>query len=115
MKMNREERPWGWFETIEEKDYYKLKKIFVSPNQQFSLQYHNYREEHWIVVEGSGDITIGEITIPAKVGYSFKIGVKQVHRMKADSDGILFYEVQMGDKCEESDIERLEDDYGRIN
>ena len=113
--MNREERPWGWFETIEERENYKLKKIYVNPNQQFSLQYHNYREEHWVVVEGGGTITLNENTIPAKVGNSFKIGIKHVHRMKAGSDGILFYEVQMGDKCEESDIERLEDDYGRTN
>lgn len=113
--MNREERPWGWFETMEEKENYKLKKIYVKPNQQFSLQYHNHREEHWVVVEGSGTITLNEIATPAKVGCSFKIDIKQVHRMKADSDGVLFYEVQIGDKCEESDIERLEDDYGRIN
>lgn len=115
MKTSKEERPWGWFETIEEKENYKLKKIYVSPNQQFSLQYHNHREEHWVVVEGSGTITLDEITIPVEVGYSFKIGVKQVHRMKAGPDGILFYEVQMGDKCDEDDIVRIEDDYGRTS
>lgn len=113
--MNREERPWGWFETIEERENYKLKKIYVSPNQQFSLQYHNHREEHWIVVEGSGTITLNEDIFSVEVGDFFRVGVRQVHRMKAGPDGVLFYEVQIGDKCEESDIERLEDDYGRTS
>jgi mannose-6-phosphate isomerase-like protein (cupin superfamily) len=111
--MNREKRPWGWFETIEERESYKLKKIHVNPNQQFSLQYHDHREEHWIVVEGSGFITLDKISFPVNVGDKFKIEVKQIHRMKAGAEGILFYEVQMGDKCDESDIKRLEDDYGR--
>ena len=111
--MNREERPWGWFETIEENNGYKLKKIYVNSNQQFSLQYHNHREEHWIIVEGDGFITLDESISPVKVGDSFKIDIKQVHRMKSGPNGILFYEVQMGDQCEETDIERLEDDYGR--
>lgn len=113
--MNREERPWGWFETIEERDHYKLKKIYVSPNQQFSLQYHNHRNEHWVVVEGDGNITLNGITFLIRVGDFVKIYIRQTHRMKAGSAGVLFYEVQMGNKCEESDIVRLEDDYGRIN
>jgi mannose-6-phosphate isomerase-like protein (cupin superfamily) len=113
--MTKEKRPWGWFETIEEKEKYKLKKIYINPNQQFSLQYHNYREEHWIVVEGNGFITLDESSFSVSTGDSFQISLKQIHRMKASSKGILFYEVQMGDICEESDIVRLEDDYGRIS
>lgn len=115
MRMSKEERPWGWFETIEEKENYKLKKIYVSPNQQFSLQYHNHREEHWVVVEGSGDITLNGITFSVEVGDFFTIGIRRLHRMKAGPEGILFYEVQMGDKCDEDDIVRIEDDYGRTS
>lgn len=113
--MNKEERPWGWFKTLEENNGYKLKKIYVKPNQQFSLQYHNHREEHWVIVEGSGSITLDENVFPVSVGDFFKIGIKQVHRMKSHLNGIMFYEVQMGTICEESDIVRIEDDYGRIN
>jgi mannose-6-phosphate isomerase-like protein (cupin superfamily) len=112
--MNREERPWGWFETIEENEAYKFKKIFVNPNQQFSLQYHNHREEHWIIIEGSGFMTLDKSCFPVYFGDSFKVETKQIHRMKAGPKGILFYEVQIGDQCKESDIKRLEDDYGRI-
>jgi mannose-1-phosphate guanylyltransferase len=110
--INREERPWGWFETIEESENYKLKKIFVNPNQQFSLQYHNDRDEHWVIVEGSGMITIGSSTFPVYFNQCFVIPKGKQHRLKASDSGILFYEVQTG-ICNEDDIVRIEDDYGR--
>jgi mannose-6-phosphate isomerase-like protein (cupin superfamily) len=110
---NRETRPWGWFETIEEAPNYKLKKIYVNPNQQFSLQYHNNRDEHWIIVEGTGVITLGEEKSFAKENDSYFIEKKLTHRMSSGNNGILFYEVQMG-ICEEEDIVRIEDDYGRV-
>jgi mannose-6-phosphate isomerase-like protein (cupin superfamily) len=109
---DREERPWGWFETIEETSSYKLKKIFVKPNQQFSLQYHEHRDEHWIIVEGSGVITLGDEKSLVKENDSFFVEKKLVHRMRSGNNGILFYEVQTG-VCDEEDIVRLEDDYGR--
>ena len=109
---NRDQRPWGWFNTIEESQTYKLKKIKVNPNQQFSLQYHHNRDEHWIIVEGFGFITLGDQTFPVRENDSFLIEKNQIHRMKAGPDGIIFYEVQTG-ICDEEDIERLEDDYGR--
>lgn len=109
---NREERPWGWFETIEESENYKLKKIWVNPNQQFSLQYHTNRDEHWIVVDGSGVITIGDSSFPVYFNESFFIPKGKHHRLKASEKGILFYEVQTGN-CDEEDIVRIEDDYGR--
>lgn len=109
---NREKRPWGWFETIEESSNYKLKKIFVNPDQQFSLQYHNTRDEHWIIIRGSGMITLDSETILTKVNDSFFIPRGKRHRLKSFSEGILFYEVQYG-MCDENDIIRIEDDYGR--
>ncbi len=108
----REERPWGWFETIEESENYKLKKIFINSNQQFSLQYHNNRDEHWIIVAGSGIITIENSSFPVQFNESFLISKGKRHRLKASDDGILFYEVQTG-ICNEDDIVRIEDDYGR--
>jgi mannose-6-phosphate isomerase-like protein (cupin superfamily) len=109
---NREERPWGWFETIEESKNYKLKKIWINPNEQFSLQYHNNRDEHWIIVDGNGIITIGTSTFPVNFNESFLIPKGRYHRLKASESGVLFYEVQTGN-CEENDIVRIEDDYGR--
>lgn len=112
--MSVEERPWGWFETIEETLTYKLKKIYVNPNQQFSLQYHNNRDEHWVIVEGSGVITLGDEKSFVKENDSFFIEKGLTHRMSSGNHGILFYEVQMG-ICDENDIVRLEDSYGRVD
>ena len=53
-------RPWGTNEVLIDEPDYKVKRIFVYPNQRFSLQYHNFREEHWIIVEGIGQITQGD-------------------------------------------------------
>ena len=53
-----EERPWGRFFVIHEEPTYKLKRIEVDPFQRLSYQYHNERSESWIIVEGSGIITI---------------------------------------------------------
>lgn len=111
--ISKEERPWGWFETLEESPSYKLKKIYVKPEQQFSLQYHNNRDEHWIIVDGSGFITLDEKVFSVSSNESFFIPKKTIHRLKSDSQGILFYEVQTGN-CDENDIKRIEDDYGRV-
>ena len=65
-EMNLEVRPWGYFETIYERTGYKVKIISVKPKQQLSLQLHNKRAEHWIVVEGKADVTIGKKTLKLK-------------------------------------------------
>lgn len=110
---SKEERPWGWFETIEESETYKLKKIHVNPNQQFSLQYHDERDEHWIIVDGSGVITLGENRFDVFPNNSFFVSRGVIHRLMANDEGITLYEVQYG-MCDENDIKRVEDDYGRV-
>ena len=118
MNIHREERPWGWFETIDEGDDYKVKKLFVNPKSRFSLQYHNHREEHWTIVEGSGIITLDDDTLAdyyevvVKPGDHYYIPIKSVHRLSGGDKGVLFIEVQRG-ICLPDDIVRLEDDYGR--
>tara|TARA_Y100000033_G_C2752191_1_gene114476 strand:- start:27 stop:386 length:360 start_codon:yes stop_codon:yes gene_type:complete len=110
----REERPWGWYETIEDGSDYRLKKIHLDPGQRFSLQFHRSRSEHWVVIHGDGIVTLGHDEIPCKPGSSFTIGIEQRHRAQAGDDGLTFIEVQRG-QCSERDIIRLEDDYGRSN
>lgn len=110
------ERPWGWYETIESNNpTYKLKKIWVNPSERFSLQYHNDRKEHWIIVEGSGTIQLNQYTEEVYPGKHFCIPQGSRHRMTAGEQGVLFYEIQYGTNCAEDDIVRLEDDYGRID
>jgi len=111
--MYTEERPWGKFETLCDDDSYKVKRIYVNPNQSFSLQYHNYRWEDWIIVEGSGVINDGSEIKDCVVGDRFHIPPKNIHRATAKSDGLTFIEIQRG-ICDESDIVRILDDYGRV-
>ncbi len=105
-------KPWGFYMTLEENKDYKVKRIYVKPNQQFSLQYHEHREEHWTIIEGIGTITQGEVESIIRPGEYAYIPVKQVHRLHGGNDGITFFEVQRG-VCKENDIVRLKDDYGR--
>ena len=109
----RRERPWGWYETIDQGQSYKVKRIYVNSNARFSLQYHNDRIEHWNIVEGYGLVQLNEYTEWVHPGKHFHIPINSRHRMTAGDEGVLFIEVQYG-KCNEDDIVRLEDDYGRI-
>jgi len=110
---NKELRPWGFFENLYESETYKVKRIYLNPNQSFSLQYHNHRHEDWIVVEGYGMIVQENDSINCTVGDKFHIKLKEVHRASAGPEGLIFIEVQRG-LCDEQDIVRIEDNYGRV-
>lgn len=111
--MIEEKRPWGSFETLYESETYKVKRIILDPNKSFSLQYHKYRWEDWIIVEGSGIINDGFKIRNCVVGDKFHIPPKNIHRASAGSEGLIFIEIQRG-ACSEDDIVRIEDDFGRI-
>ena len=107
------QRPWGTYEVLLDEPDYKVKRIIVNPHQQFSLQYHNNRGEHWAVVGGSGTILVGEMLEESFIGSFWVIPRKTLHRATAGPVGLTFIETQVGD-CYEEDIVRLEDDYGRL-
>jgi len=113
---NRSERPWGYFEVLEEDQInpYKIKTIYVKANQQFSFQRHEYREEHWIVLEGDGILTTSTYNTNVRRGDYIHIRRNELHRMSAGEFGIKFAEVQIGSVCDEEDIIKIEDDYGRV-
>ena len=111
--MTTEVRPWGLFETLLEEIEYKVKRIIISPNNSISLQYHFHREEYWIVVEGDGELTIEDATRTVEVGDGVFIRKEELHRLKAGKNGITIIETQLG-ICDEDDIVRLEDNYGRV-
>ena len=116
MKMaQRTERPWGWFDLLEESQIntYKVKTIYIKPNHQFSLQRHTQRQEFWVVVEGDAIVTTSTYKCDVKCGDHIHIRKNEIHRMSAGEFGIKFIEVQVGSVCDEDDIVRLEDDYGR--
>jgi len=110
--MELENRPWGWFLTLDQGEGYKVKKIFVNPRSRFSLQYHKHRTEDWVVVQGIGLLTQGNSEKVIRPGEYCFIPKGQIHRLSAGDDGVMFIEVQQG-ICEEEDIVRLSDDYGR--
>lgn len=109
-------RPWGWYENLYSNRTYKVKRLCVDPGKSISLQRHFHRNEQWVVVKGSGTIYLsdcpgGKETTVSDVHH---IGIEEIHRLRGGRDGILIVEVQYGDMCIEEDIERLEDDYGRV-
>ena len=113
---DRIHRPWGWFETLAEGPDYRVKRLFLHPGRRISLQRHGHRSEHWVVVNGSGLLTCAEDSLIATPGTSLFIPVAAIHRAEAHADahGLEIIEVQRGSWLSEDDIERFEDDYGRL-
>lgn len=110
-----EERPWGRFEVLREKEHFKSKIIMVNPGAQISYQSHTKREEHWIIVRGSGEVILDEKVIPVEVGSYAKIPTGAKHRIRNTGTVPLeFVEVQLGSYFGEEDIVRYQDDYKRI-
>lgn len=110
----RFDRPWGWYENLKEDTGYKVKRLYVQPNQKISLQYHNQRDEHWVVVSGDGTLELNENIKKLKVGDYIFVPVLSKHRITGGNNGIIIVEVQLGKICNEEDIVRIEDAYGRI-
>lgn len=108
-------RPWGYYETLIKELNYQVKRISVYPGKRISLQYHNFRSEHWVIVNGSGLVTLGDQIIPVVKDQSVYVEIKQLHRIENTSDNLLvFIETQVGEYLEEDDIVRIEDDYNRV-
>lgn len=110
------QRPWGFYKTTVYNDYFQSKIICVNPKSQLSLQSHKHREEHWIVVHGTGTVQIGESMISVTCGNSIFIPKGCKHRLTNvdDKESLIITEVQIGDYLGEDDIIRYEDIYGRV-
>jgi len=107
-----ETRPWGNFKVLDKGNGYKVKTITVKPGAKLSLQSHNHRSEHWVVVNGTALVTKGDETITVN-DYIF-IPVKMKHRIENPGNTpLVLVEVQTGEYLEEDDIIRYDDDYGR--
>jgi len=108
-------RPWGSYTVLEHQALgYKLKRIDVKPGSSLSLQSHQHRSEHWIVVSGTATVTRGDeiITVAKNESTYIPIGVR--HRLENKGKMVLqMIEVQVGDYLEEDDIHRFDDKYGR--
>jgi len=109
------QRPWGFYEILSDVSDHKVKRITVYPGQRLSYQRHFHRSEHWFIVSGSAIVTKNGHDIELSVGQSVDIAVKSWHRIRNPGNrNIVFIEIQTGDYFGEDDIERSEDDYGRV-
>jgi len=107
-------RPWGWYDSVDEGERFKVKRIQVKPGASLSLQMHHHRAEHWIVVKGVAEITNGDQVITLKENQSTYIPQGQTHRLaNRGSEPLEIIEVQSGSYLGEDDIVRFEDTYGR--
>jgi len=108
-------RPWGYYTCMNEGDGYLTKTICVLPQQKLSVQSHNYRSEHWVVLEGEALVIKGDKEYHLNPGESIDIPVKEKHSLQNPYDKELkIIEVQQGDYISEEDIIRYQDVYGRV-
>ena len=107
-------RPWGRFDSIEKGETFQVKKIIVNPKERLSLQKHNHRAEHWIVVSGVAKVTREDETFLLHKNESTYIPQGSKHSLEnLEEEPLVLIEVQSGSYLREDDIERFEDKYGR--
>jgi len=114
--MDREigHRPWGHYEVLLDDATLKVKRIVVRPGARLSLQRHQFRAEHWFVVEGEALVSLNEVELALFPGQAVDIPRHAWHRVRnSGATDLVFIEVQRGESFSEEDIERREDDYGR--
>jgi mannose-6-phosphate isomerase len=109
-------RPWGSYTVLEEGTTFKVKRIEVLPGKRLSYQKHSQRAEHWVVVEGTAEVTLDGNEITVRTGEAIDIPVGAAHRVENPGEtDLIFIEVQRGNYLGEDDIQRLHDDYGRAD
>jgi mannose-1-phosphate guanylyltransferase/mannose-6-phosphate isomerase len=107
-------RPWGWYDSIDSGERFQVKRILVKPGAALSLQMHHHRAEHWIVVSGTAEVTVGDKVLLLSENQSTYIPLGETHRLRNPGKVPLeIIEVQSGSYLGEDDIVRFEDTYGR--
>ena len=107
-------RPWGWYDSIDNGPRFQVKRIMVKPGASLSLQMHHHRAEHWIVVQGTAEVTCGDAKLMLTENQSTYIPLGEVHRLANPGKVPLeIIEVQSGSYLGEDDIVRFADHYGR--
>lgn len=108
-------RPWGTYTVLEEGPGFKIKRIEVKPGASLSLQMHEQRSEHWIVVSGTAKVRNGELELSVGPNESTFIPARNKHRLaNAGTMPLVIIEVQSGPYLGEDDIVRFDDQYGRL-
>jgi mannose-1-phosphate guanylyltransferase/mannose-6-phosphate isomerase len=108
-------RPWGSYQDIDRGERFRAKRLTVNPKAKLSLQSHNRRAEHWVVVKGTAEVTLDGKILTLHENESIYIPIGGVHRLANPGSELLeVVEVQTGDYLEEDDIVRYEDIYARV-
>lgn len=108
-------RPWGWYDSIDMGSKFQVKRIGVKPGASLSLQKHEHRAEHWIVVKGKAEVTRGDDVFTLSENESTYIPIGEIHRLSnPGAIELEIIEVQSGSYLGEDDIVRFDDTYGRV-
>ena len=108
-------RPWGYYVVLADEQDHKVKRIVLNPGKRFSLQRHRKRDEHWYLIGGEAVVTIDDREMSLPSGGHVDIPRGTPHRLEnSGDDDVVFIEVQTGEYFGEDDIERIEDDFGRV-
>lgn len=111
---DHEDRPWGNWRVVDAGTSFITKRVEVMPGHRLSLQLHRHRSEHWVIVGGSGEATVGETRSQLEPGDYVTIPCGALHRIhNTGNTPLVFVEVQLGEILDECDITRLDDDYSR--
>ena len=114
-RLEGDHRPWGFYIVLSDEPDHKVKRIVVYPEKRLSLQRHQHRSEHWVIVKGDALVTLDDKEFRLSKGMSIDVPLGAAHRIKnAGREDLAFIEIQQGDYFGEDDIERLEDDFGRM-
>ena len=111
----KEYRPWGSFQIIAKGQGYQIKEITINPGKKQSLQRHKRRSEYWQIIDGSGMVYLEDSKCKLEKNDNIFIPQGDLHRLENIGENLLtLVEIQIGEKISEDDIERLEDDFGRV-
>jgi mannose-6-phosphate isomerase-like protein (cupin superfamily) len=112
---NITQTPWGCYAVLAEHGDFKLKHIVVHPSHRLSLQRHAHRQEHWYILKGQATVEVSEWRKTLDLGDAVDVPAGAWHRLSNQSSTDLeIIEIQKGSYLGEDDIERKQDDYGRV-
>ncbi len=116
VSFSRDHRPWGWFESLATGERFQVKRIVVHPGAALSLQSHQHRAEHWVVVEGTAKVTVDGKVTTVQENQSVYVPRGAVHRLENPGNApMVLIEIQTGSYLGEDDITRYEDNYARAD
>ena len=108
-------KPWGSYTVIENGKDYVVKKLIIKTNEKTSLQSHDFRSEHWIIVQGIAEVTINKETKTIRANENIFIPIKAKHRIaNQHNEDLVIIEIWYGKRLEEKDIIRYDDKYNRV-